>query len=293
VEDLEQKVRILDEENHRLEIENRNLKEDVGYLATIVRKTPNISNDVLKGVARKPAHSTASAKAAGVCLLLVLFSFGLFFNSKNGSRSLALPFEVEPSEAIPSRSCQASKDTNRLLKSMQHREAIKEESIETSDEISILVENKDARNALLKGKNKRTREDNTPVIGEPMKKQKISPMELETEINNIESKHDCDELGVRIEEDKRNDASISIDGSAELTKQGPRSFIFRSDLIEGDESRTISLYDANSDNLEDSQYTDQLGHLVPIRDAFSDISSLSCQVFNVNIYTQLPTAETI
>jgi len=139
VEDLEQKVRTLNEENHRLGIENRDLKEDVGYLASIIRKTPNISNDVLKGVARKPAHSTASAKAAGVCLLLVLFSFGLFFNSKNGSRSLALPYEVEPSEAIPSRS-QSSKDTSRLLKSMQYREPVNEEPIE---EISIQENNND------------------------------------------------------------------------------------------------------------------------------------------------------
>eukprot|EP01088_Endostelium_zonatum_P016503 TRINITY_DN4485_c0_g1_i2.p1 TRINITY_DN4485_c0_g1~~TRINITY_DN4485_c0_g1_i2.p1 ORF type:complete len:410 (+),score=128.42 TRINITY_DN4485_c0_g1_i2:167-1396(+) len=84
VEELELKVKSYADLNTRLIEENKNLKEDVGYLATVVRKTPNISNDVLKGVARRPAFSTANAKAAGVCLLLVLFSFGLFFNTRNG-----------------------------------------------------------------------------------------------------------------------------------------------------------------------------------------------------------------
>jgi len=143
---------------------------------------------------------------------------------------------------------------------------------------------------IFKGKNKRTIEDNIPAIGGPTKKQRILPPEIETEKSDF--KLDCNEFGVSSEEDARYDASISTDGTtSEVPKQRQTSYFFRSDLIEGDESRTITLYGPNSDDLD--SLNDQVGSPVPIREPFSDITSLSCQVFNVNIYTQLPTAETI
>eukprot|EP01089_Gocevia_fonbrunei_P010778 TRINITY_DN2374_c0_g1_i1.p1 TRINITY_DN2374_c0_g1~~TRINITY_DN2374_c0_g1_i1.p1 ORF type:complete len:458 (+),score=102.32 TRINITY_DN2374_c0_g1_i1:109-1482(+) len=107
VEELEKQVQELSDMNTRLEIENKSLMDDVGYLATVVRKAPGIPNEVLKGVARKSTHSTDSAKAAGVCLLIVLFSFGLFFNSKTGA-GLALPFEVDPRDSTPNREAEGT-----------------------------------------------------------------------------------------------------------------------------------------------------------------------------------------
>lgn len=123
VEELEKKVKLLTDDNVRLDSENKALREDVGYLSTIVRKTPNIPNDVLRGVARKSAYSTASAKAAGVCLLIVLFSFGLFFNNKTGTRGLALPFEVsnpiEASGAGGENPARSRGSAGRLLRSIR------------------------------------------------------------------------------------------------------------------------------------------------------------------------------
>lgn len=88
VEDLERKCKLLQDanqslrnENHTLKIDNQTLLEDIGHLEKAIRSNPHISNDVL--TRKFPASSISpSIKTAGVCLLMVLFSFGLFFNAQ-------------------------------------------------------------------------------------------------------------------------------------------------------------------------------------------------------------------
>eukprot|EP01090_Pellita_catalonica_P018793 TRINITY_DN617_c0_g1_i1.p1 TRINITY_DN617_c0_g1~~TRINITY_DN617_c0_g1_i1.p1 ORF type:complete len:460 (-),score=75.11 TRINITY_DN617_c0_g1_i1:85-1464(-) len=102
VEELERKVQLMADENQRLNTANELLKEDVGYLARIIRtKNPEMSEDVLKGLHRKSSASPKSSKAAGLCLLLVLCSFGIFFNSKENNANSSLPISFGLDHGLP------------------------------------------------------------------------------------------------------------------------------------------------------------------------------------------------
>jgi len=132
IEELEQKVTLLVSQNDRLHQENKILREDLEYLSSILKKTSNLPDQLLsKPVA---AVTPRSVKAAGVCLLIVLFSFGLFFNSKNSNgphglpslpfdRALSLPLPA--TEPIPPEVLSAANDkrhAGRLLKSVKDGE---------------------------------------------------------------------------------------------------------------------------------------------------------------------------
>jgi len=101
VDELEAQIHILKQHNSQLSTqvnqlvhENKSLREELQKLHTLVKKTVvgNVIPDVQamrpiqpKHPEQHGSHATPAAKAnAGVCLLIVLFSFGLFFNLERG-----------------------------------------------------------------------------------------------------------------------------------------------------------------------------------------------------------------
>jgi hypothetical protein len=120
IEELEKKVALLNAENDQLKTqlnEKRKLQDEVGYLQGVVKQyqqtygpLPTTSSSASLGTdpestvivslsdtssplptvanPKKPAQNHKNLKTAGVCLLLVLFSFGLLFQSQNNQLSL-------------------------------------------------------------------------------------------------------------------------------------------------------------------------------------------------------------
>lgn len=125
IEKLEQKVQSLATTNATLkqqitslQSENNSLKEEVVYLQNVIKKTPGLSTlfntgiNYVASLAKQQQHQPNlqnNVRAAGVCLLILLFSFGLFFpqaaQQSSGASQPALPFDTsrEPiPEVLPS-----------------------------------------------------------------------------------------------------------------------------------------------------------------------------------------------
>jgi hypothetical protein len=101
IEDLETKVKSLATHNDMLLQENNTLKEEIGYLTKFINKTPGLAEEIAQSRPKGTAP-IRNVKAAGVCLLIVLFSFGLFFNNvQQFDNGPALPFEGSAREPIP------------------------------------------------------------------------------------------------------------------------------------------------------------------------------------------------
>jgi hypothetical protein len=102
IEDLETKVKSLATHNDMLLQENNTLKEEINYLTKFINKTPGLAEEIAQSRPRGTAP-IRNVKAAGVCLLIVLFSFGLFFNNVQqfGDNGPALPFEGGAREPVP------------------------------------------------------------------------------------------------------------------------------------------------------------------------------------------------
>jgi len=126
IEDLERKVVILTEEketlikrNASLTKENQSLREEVLQLK---------SNTGQLGNAAKKLATSRSAKAAGICLMIVLFSFGLFFNTTQ--RGL-VPFEPAIEgipEVVPQRA--NARGFGRTLNAVNEEDSKKKETEE-------------------------------------------------------------------------------------------------------------------------------------------------------------------
>jgi regulator of replication initiation timing len=85
MDDLEKKVAVLTQDNdlltkrvESLVHENTRLTEQVCKLTNMMKQ-----NQTQR---RSMTHGNGAAKTAGVCMLMILFSFGLFFNIKGGER---------------------------------------------------------------------------------------------------------------------------------------------------------------------------------------------------------------
>lgn len=103
IEDLEAKVKSLAAHNETLLQENAALKEEISYLTKFINKTPGLAEEIAHNRPKGAVAPIRNVKAAGVCLLIVLFSFGLFFNNVQqfGDKGPALPFEGGAREPIP------------------------------------------------------------------------------------------------------------------------------------------------------------------------------------------------
>lgn len=125
METLEQQVATLNSENNRLRehitalsTENKSLKDEVIYLHDMIKKTPGLSTLFTAGASYMASFSkgqqnlSANVKSAGLCLMILLFSFGLFFNNMQPQQQQALPWDRTGREAIP----EVVPSSNRLSK---------------------------------------------------------------------------------------------------------------------------------------------------------------------------------
>lgn len=103
IEDLETKVKSVVTQNELLLQENNALKEEIKFLNKFINKTPGLAEEIASNRAKGTTTPIRNVKAAGVCLLIVLFSFGLFFNNvqQYGDNGPTLPFESRAREPIP------------------------------------------------------------------------------------------------------------------------------------------------------------------------------------------------
>lgn len=91
IEELERKVSTLTSETEtlskqvgQLQTDNKKLQGEVVYLQNIIKQSPELSVTLSKrgSTSATTVIPAKNMKAAGVCLLIVLFSVGLLFNSK-------------------------------------------------------------------------------------------------------------------------------------------------------------------------------------------------------------------
>jgi len=97
IEELERKVNQLQTDNENLtkqvntvSTDRKKLQEEVTYLQGIIKQSPALSQ--IAANSTKKQVMGKNVKAAGICLLVVLFSFGLLFNANPGM-SLRSPGE--------------------------------------------------------------------------------------------------------------------------------------------------------------------------------------------------------
>jgi len=136
IDELEQKISDLVAQNEQLAKENKTLKDEVSTLRGTFKpdQSQTLSLQPVKQLQydRKQLQPSvsANAKTAGLCLLIMLFSFGLFFNFNERSGGMpALPFEREPVPEVLLHS-QQERYTARLLKSLKDFEFVGSKQLE-------------------------------------------------------------------------------------------------------------------------------------------------------------------
>jgi len=133
IEELEKKVNHLTTDNdslskqvNGLNSDKKRLQDEVIYLQNIIKQSPELSAVL---ATRKSGFQPKNMKAAGVCLLIILFSVGLIFNQSKSS----LPFARLSREEIPEVIPKSALYTGRALKSAP-------EVVEEFDEPILSVE---------------------------------------------------------------------------------------------------------------------------------------------------------
>jgi hypothetical protein len=123
IEELEKKLNHITQQNENLtkqvqaiQIEKKKLADEVLYLQAIIKQSPQLSAIAISNKRQLPRN----VKAAGVCLLIVLFSFGLLFNASTQSN---LPFGSNRREEIPEVLPKSSLFSGRVLKSIKDEES--------------------------------------------------------------------------------------------------------------------------------------------------------------------------
>eukprot|EP01122_Echinamoeba_exundans_P008823 TRINITY_DN3002_c0_g1_i1.p1 TRINITY_DN3002_c0_g1~~TRINITY_DN3002_c0_g1_i1.p1 ORF type:complete len:641 (+),score=225.89 TRINITY_DN3002_c0_g1_i1:408-2330(+) len=123
IEKLEAKVASLQQNNNQLRAQvaaltsdNTKLNQEVANLQGLIKKTPALQQLWTSGInyvaslAKQQKEESQQApasthgnnvKAAGVCLLVLLFSFGLFFPNSIANGNNGLPFETASREPVP------------------------------------------------------------------------------------------------------------------------------------------------------------------------------------------------
>jgi len=135
IEELERKVNHLTAETEaltkqvtQLSGDKKKLHEEVLYLQSIIKQSPELSE-----IANKRAVLPAkNVKAAGICLLIVLFSVGLLFNANQNNPNL--PFGNRDREEIPE-VLPKNLYTGRVLKSVPEEDITNIEVLPLSSEI--------------------------------------------------------------------------------------------------------------------------------------------------------------
>lgn len=130
IEDLERKLTSLTAQNETLtkqvaavQADKKKLAEEVAYLQSIIKQSPQLSSAVANGRKSSPPKGV---KTAGLCLLIVLFSFGLFFNVSPNRSSTNNQASNSLSPSVP------SVYTGRVLRSMDAQQNESKSNVESS-----------------------------------------------------------------------------------------------------------------------------------------------------------------
>jgi len=218
IEELERKVVVLTEEketlikrNASLTKENQSLREEISQLKN------NNSNGPLSNAAKKLAASK-SAKAAGICLMIVLFSFGLFFNTtQRGLVQFEPAIEGIP-EVVPQRA--NARGFGRTLNSVNEDEKSKKETEEERlFEISEPSTPKDVLKENIFSGKKRSIKQETQEVNKKIKVEKIDSASIATHHHNT------------VATEKENNQLISLEQhniqAHQLSRQRPQtSYIY-------------------------------------------------------------------
>jgi hypothetical protein len=158
IEELERKVSHLTSENDNLakqlitvSHDKRKLEEEVIYLRNLMKQTGQLStpNSQLVGQPIKqtsnPKLNTSSknVKTAGLCLLVVLFSFGLLFNTN--SNDIASISQLQPKSAYSARALKSIKEDNMKDVKKEEPSAVAMPLVESIMDTPKLLDSKENR----------------------------------------------------------------------------------------------------------------------------------------------------
>lgn len=97
---LREQLSAMQSSNRALAADNKSLKDQVAHLQSVIQKTPGLSSLIQSGTrlvtaTQSDSHAVSrgsNARTAGVCLLVLLFSFGILFPQLQRGNS---PFQAE------------------------------------------------------------------------------------------------------------------------------------------------------------------------------------------------------
>jgi len=203
IEDLEKKVAQLNAQNETLirqvnsiSSDKKNLAEEVAYLRNVIKQSPHFT-----GFTPQSRRNPTNYKAAGVCLLLLLFSFGLLFNSaKRQEKTITWDSNSTKTEEIPETEFSAKCNTtySPLIESLSETPL---QSIDEKEKVSDFIPRKRSRSERENEDKSISMEVNsTPVISE-----------IESSLTKKPKKETCcTESEIEFESPLEQSASVSI-----------------------------------------------------------------------------------
>lgn len=316
IEELEAKVQVLTNHGDQLAQENKVLKEEMAYLINVLKKTPGVPSEVLSktatfGMSTSAVVPVRGAKAAGVCLLIVLFSFGLFFNAKNGPSGPSLPFDPNtPREPIPEvlpTTHYDKKYTTRMLKSLKDAEFD-----ERRDLLEIFPERKRGRSSIMikEERFEQPAAEQEPVLQQPsspplsasIKKERPDPRSPPRETPCIKKQKKAGNwTKTPVMMDVVEEEGSLVPTGAATPNSGTTSYFFCSEareiMTENGESqqpRSISLLvPLEAFNGTAAGQGPLAQHLQNYTAQNPAIVEVSCQVLNMNVFTAPSTNNTV
>eukprot|EP01102_Stenamoeba_stenopodia_P010554 TRINITY_DN3197_c0_g1_i1.p1 TRINITY_DN3197_c0_g1~~TRINITY_DN3197_c0_g1_i1.p1 ORF type:complete len:496 (-),score=93.52 TRINITY_DN3197_c0_g1_i1:125-1612(-) len=293
IDDLEKKVSALTQDNDALTKrvatlvqENKNLSDQVSYLQNALKQSQ--ANPTNRKLPIVPANNNANnnsknMKAAGVCMLMILFSFGLFFNIKPGDRFKEPTFHV-------GRVLTAIEEESKPLSLPD------QESSSAAEQTTSIVSRK------------RSAEDNLPVVrrsqdrqGSP--KRKIIKAERKMKIDT----EDGNEAGLV----PLNQAPAKVSTSSgvhhhpqelrHIIRQPDTQYIYCSEpqnLFDATQHRARDADDGTDDQYESNRQVNRqplISLLVPANSTFPSIGvehenslmEITCKILSINLYPSL------
>lgn len=216
MEDLERKVCTLTADNEALQKKVQSLSDELIYLRSTMKTglAPN-----LNAVKKPLLFNQKSSGAAGICLLLVLFSFGLVFNSREASSGgLSLQHRDPVPDVLP--------PSQRVLKSINVEPEIivpSRELVNVFPEANYVPAEADRK--------KRTHDLDSSLVSSNYKKNED---EWQTKKIKIEADDDATEnkglVPIRItpahSENEALSTEVKMDAESSLARKPPTSYIY-------------------------------------------------------------------
>eukprot|EP01121_Diplochlamys_sp_Union-15-3_P022144 TRINITY_DN933_c0_g1_i1.p1 TRINITY_DN933_c0_g1~~TRINITY_DN933_c0_g1_i1.p1 ORF type:complete len:596 (+),score=97.94 TRINITY_DN933_c0_g1_i1:88-1875(+) len=204
IDQLEEKVAKLTNDNASikehlaaLQSENNHLKNEVTYLHDIIKKNPGLSS-LFQGMNYLGKISkqgyTNNVRVASVCLMLILFSFGLFFNPHQGNLLLSLPPQRDfIPDSIPASTNGRVLATKFQPASLSHGDVVRSSNQQQQDdEVDIKrLENKNyKKDQKYQSKNQQQKASSSPISPKSTKHELL--LEAPSRVVQSPSKHKDD-----------------------------------------------------------------------------------------------------